>query len=130
MTANVVGWLLSAIVLLLLFVAGAILQNSLRLLITGKRAEGVVVGMDTTSRFSTSPGNGPMQSPLVEFVTSTGERIRVNGRLYTVSPSEHVGDAVSVAYSRSNPKDAQFLMLKEFPLFPAAVVLGFAAFTY
>jgi Protein of unknown function (DUF3592) len=80
--------------------------------------------MDT----SNSPGEGALQSPLVEFVTSTGERVRVSGRLYSASPSARVGDAVTVAYSRSNPRNAQLLLLKEFPLGPAGFVLGLTGF--
>jgi ribosomal 50S subunit-recycling heat shock protein len=118
MTINWIGGIFSAIVLLLLFVLGLILQNPVRLLITGKRAEGIVVGMT---------GEGALKTPMVEFVTSTGERIRVNGRSYSASNSTHKGDAVTVAYSRSNPRDAQLLLLKDFPLGPAGFVLGFIA---
>ncbi|MFA5816166.1 MAG: DUF3592 domain-containing protein [Bacteroidales bacterium] len=128
MTTNWVGWMMSAIVFLLLFVAGLILKNPIRLLITGKRAEGVVVGMDTTSRFSNSPGAGPLQSPMVEFITSTGKRVRVSGRTYTALPSTRVGETVTIAYSQSNPRDAQILSWKEFPFRPAGFVLGFTAF--
>jgi len=116
---------LSAFVLLLLFVLGLILQNPVRLLITGKRAEGVVVGMDTSARSSESSENNPLKSPVVEFSTSTGERIRVSGRSYSASPSVRVGDVVTVAYSRSNHRNAQLLLLKDFPLIPAGFVLGF-----
>jgi Protein of unknown function (DUF3592) len=128
MTANYIGWMLSGIVLLLLVVAGAILHTPIRLLLAGTRTEGVVVGMDTTSRFSSGPGKGPMQSPVVEFVTVTGERIRAKGKSYSTSPSERVGDEVTVAYSASNPHNVQFLSMSEFPLVPAGMVLGFAAF--
>ena len=126
MTTNWVGWMLSILVLLLLFLAGYIMQNPVRLLITGKRAQGIVVGMDSSSRFTSELGKAPMQSPLVEFSTSTGERIRVRGRAYTSSPSARIGDAVTLAYSRSNPKNVQFLKLDEFPLGPAGFVFGFA----
>ncbi|MFH0989284.1 MAG: DUF3592 domain-containing protein [bacterium] len=115
--------MLSAIVLLLLFAVGAILQNPVRLLITGKRAEGIVVGMATSPG---SSGEDSVQAPLVEFVTSTGERVRVSGREYDASPSAHVGDAITVAYDPSYPKDAQLLLLKEFVI--VGVILGFIAF--
>lgn len=117
--------MLSGIVLLLLFAVGAILQNPIRLLITGRRAEGIVVGM------ATSPGSSGQDSvlaPLVEFVTSTGERIRVSGRSYSASPSARVRDAVTVAYKPSQPQDAQLLLLREFPFVPAGFVLGFTGF--
>ena len=58
--------MLSAFVLLLLFVLGLILQNPVRLLITGKRAEGIVVGM---------AGEGALKTPMVEFSTSLKMRL-------------------------------------------------------
>lgn len=121
MTTNRIGWMLSAIVLLLLFLAGWILSNSVGLLITGERAQSVVVGMDT----SKSPREGALHSPIVEFVTLTGERVRVSGRAYSASASARVGDMVTIAYSRVNPQNAQLLLWKEFPFGPAGFILGF-----
>lgn len=118
MTMNWVGWIVSGVVLLLLFAAGAILKNPVRLLITGERTEGIVVGMAES---------GSLQAPMVEFVTSTGERVSVKGRSYSASPSARVGDTITVAYDPSYPKDTQILSLGEFPLVPAGVVLGFTA---
>jgi hypothetical protein len=115
-TSGWVGWLLGGIVLLLLFMAGAILKKPTHLLITGARARGVVVGMDR---------DGTLQSPTVEFVTSTGERVGVTGRLYSATPSVAVGDTVTVAYNRAYPRSAQLLLWKEFTA--AAFVLGFTA---
>jgi hypothetical protein len=114
--------MLSAIVLLLLFVVGWILSNSVRLLITGKRAEGIVVGMATSPG---SSGQDSLQSPMVEFVSSTGEQIRASGRSYSASPSTRVGDAVTVAYDPLHPQDAQLLLLSEFS--GAGFILGFIA---
>lgn len=129
MTAKFVGWMMSAIILLLIFVTAAILQNSVRLLITGKRAEGLVVGMETlSSRLSNSTEASPLQTPIVEFVTSAGERVRVSGRAYSATASLGIGETVKVAYSESNPRDAQFLILKEFPLGITGFMLGFTAF--
>jgi hypothetical protein len=128
MTINWIGWMLSAIVFLLLFATGAILLNPIRLLLTGQRTEGTVVGMKTNSGMSDTAGPDSLQSPMVEFVTSTGERIRVSGRSYSTVPSAHLGDKITVAYSLSNPKNAQFLLLKEFPLGPVGFMLGFIVF--
>lgn len=118
--------MLSSIVLLLLFAAGAMLANPVRLLITGDMTEGVVVGMN--SDIPSRPGSGEdgLQSPLVEFVTPSGERVRVSGRAYSALPSAAVGDAVTVAYSPSQPRDAQLLLLTEFG--PAGFMLGFTGF--
>lgn len=108
--------MLSGIVLVLLFAVGAILKNPTRLLVTGAQARGVVVGMARDSA---------LQSPMVEFVTSTGERVSVTGRLYSGSPSLGVGDAVTVAYDPSHPRDAQLLLWKE--LTAVGLILGFMA---
>jgi hypothetical protein len=117
---------LSVIVLLLLFLSGYVLQNSVRLLITGKRAQGIVVGMDSAARSTTDTVKAPLLSPLVEFVTSDGKHIKVSGRSYSLTPSSRIGDEINVAYNRSNPKNAQLLLWGEFPLGPAGLLLGFA----
>jgi hypothetical protein len=100
-----------AVVLLLLFAAGAMLANPARLLVTGERAEGVVVG---------TGGPGALQ---VEFATSTGARVRVGGRAHSAWASAREGDAVAVAYNPSHPIDAQLLVFSEFA--PAGFVLAF-----
>jgi hypothetical protein len=98
---------MTGIVLLLLFAIAAILTHiphfgfwgdPVRLLITGERARGVVVGMDVRAR-PDSVGADTLRAPLVEFVTPTGERVTVRGRAYSARPSAHEGDAVTVAYS-------------------------------
>ncbi len=126
MTTSFVSWFLSAIVLILLFLSGYIMKNSVRLMITGKRAQGIVVGMDSSSRSTTDTLNAPLLTPLVEFVTSDGEHIKVSGRSYSLTPSSQIGDEIQVAYSPSNPKNAQLLLWREFPLGPAGFLLGFA----
>lgn len=123
MLANWVGWLLSALVLLLLFVVGWILSNPVRLLIGGERTEGVVVDMAVSPG---SPGQDSLQSSIVQFVASTGERVKVRSRSFAASPSARVGDAVTVAYDPSNPQDAELLMLSEFS--GVGFILGFTLF--
>ena len=120
MTISMVGWILTIVVLLLLFVVGGILSNPVRLLIGGERIEGVVVGM------AASPGEDSLQAPIVEFVTSTGERVKVTGRVHSAWTPARVGDAVTVAYSPSQPRDAQLLLMSEFSA--AGFLLGFTAF--
>ncbi len=126
MTTNWVSWFLSIIVLLLMFLSGYIMHNSVRLLITGKRAHGIVVGLDSSSRSTTDTMKAPTLSPLVEFVTAEGENIKVHGRSYSLKPSSQTGDEIKVAYDKSNPKNAQLLLWEEFPLGPAGFLLGFA----
>jgi hypothetical protein len=120
--------MISVIVLILLFAAGAILKNPFSLLVSGKRADGMVVAMDTTLSQPGLPDSDPMYSPVVEFETSTGNLIRVSSRTAYPTASTHVGDEIKVAYSPSNPKNAQFLTWKEFPLIPAGMVLVLVLF--
>lgn len=115
---KVVGWTLTIIICLLLFAAGAILKSSISLLLTGKRAIAIVVGFDSRDN---------VQSPVFEFFTSAGEKIKTRSRSYTSSHSVKVGDKVSVAYNEKNPADAQLLSFMEFPLIPAGMILGFTA---
>ena len=126
MTTNWISWFLTFAVLALLFLSGYIMQNSVRLLITGKRAQGIVVGTDSSSRSTTDTMKVPLLTPLVEFITSEGEHIKVSGRSYSLKLSSKTGDEIKVAYDKSNPKNAQLLLLREFPLGPAGFILGFA----
>jgi hypothetical protein len=125
MITNWISWFLTLAVLALLFLSGYMMQNSVRLLITGKRAQGIVVGMDSSSRSTTDTMKAPLLTPFVEFVTSEGEHIKVHGRSYSLKPSSNIGDEIKVAYDKLNPKNAQLLLLWEFPLGPAGFILGF-----
>ncbi|MDP2721895.1 MAG: DUF3592 domain-containing protein [Bacteroidales bacterium] len=125
MTTSFVSWFLSVIVLVLIFLTGYIMLNSVSLLITGEKAQGIVVGMDSSSHSSTDTTKAPLLTPLVEFVTSEGEHIKVHGRSYSLKPSSQTGDEIKVAYEKSNPKNAQLLLWREFPIGPAGLVLGF-----
>jgi len=126
MPTNWIGWMLSIFVLLLLLLAGYIMKNSVGLLITGTRAEGTVIGLDNSSSVSSVPGKEPSKLPLVEFVTAEGERFRFSGRIYSDSSTIQIGEIVNLAYSKSNPKNAQILQWKEFPIGPAGMLTGFA----
>lgn len=121
-----VSWILSLVVLLLVFLSGYIMLNSVRLLLTGKKAQGIVVEIYRSSRITSGPEEIPMMTPLVEFVTSEGKTVRVSGRSYSLTPTSQIGDVIKVAYSKSNPENAQLLLWKEFPLGPAGMLLGFA----
>lgn len=132
MAANWIGWMLTGFVFLFLFGVGAILKNPLLLLVTGERASGTVVGMSSSppSGAVDSSDSDPLQAPVVEFLTSTGERVRVSGRSYFASPSAGaaLGEVVGVAYRPTQPRDAQLLLWKDFPVAPVGVLLGFVAF--
>ncbi|MDP3462264.1 MAG: DUF3592 domain-containing protein [Bacteroidales bacterium] len=118
-----IGWINSAVVLALLFLTGVLLKNPVRLFLTGKKTTGMLVGIDTTTRFSDSPEANSLQSPIVEFVTSGGEKVTITSRSYTPSISISVGDPVALLYNESNPQDAQLLMWREF--IGAFFTLGF-----
>ena len=126
MNTGFVSWFLSVIVLVLLFFSGYIMKNSVHLFITGERAQGIVVGMHSLSRSTTDTITAPSLTPLVEFVTSEGEHIKVHGRSYSLKPSSQTGDEINVAYDKLNPNNAQLLLWGEFPLAPAGTLLGFA----
>ena len=128
MTARFIGWMMSAIILLLLFITAALLLNPVRLLITGTRADGIVVGMDTAKQSTQSDQNNLLLSPIVEFVTVDGEKVNVHSRDHAASPSIGIGETLKVAYSESNPRNVQFLLVREFLFGPATYVLVFAAF--
>ncbi len=116
MGANAVGWIMTVIVLLLLFVNGAMLKKPLVLLLTGDRARGTVVGWKQ---------DGDVKSPIVEFTARAGARVRVTGRVSTAAPSVREGDVVALAYRASDPEYAQLLLWKEF--LASATLLGFLA---
>jgi hypothetical protein len=101
------GWLLSAIVLLLLWGIGAVLQNPARLALTGKMTQGTVVDLAKEK---------DLQAPVVEFKTFSGERITVTGRDFSSFNSTKIGDHLRVAYDTQNPKDAQLFLWSEFAL--------------
>lgn len=115
--ANPVGWILTAMVLGLLFLNVAILKRPVLLLLTGNRATGVVVGWKE---------DGTVKAPIVEFTPHAGKHARVTGLVGTAKHSVREGDKVTVLYRASDPQYAQLLLLKEF--LSAAVFLGIMGF--
>lgn len=120
------GWLMSIFFLGLLCLSGYIMQNSVRLLITGKRAQGIIVGMEQNKDSASKPRKEPLQSPLVAFKTTNGTIIKISSHTWRSKPDYQVGDTVNLAYNPSNPKDAQILLWREFPVGPSGAILGFA----
>lgn len=115
--ANPVGWILTAMVLGLLFLNVAILKRPVLLLLTGNRATGVVVGWKE---------DGTVKAPIVEFTPHAGKRARVTGLVSTAKHSVREGDKVTVLYGASDPQYAQLLLLKEF--LSSAIFLGIMGF--
>lgn len=104
------------------------MQDSVSLLISGKRAQGTVVGMKSTKPSKSMSDTTPLLQPTIEFTTSTGEIIRVNGRSHSETASVQTGDKVDIAYSLTNPKNAQILTWNEFPIGPVGSILGLTIF--
>lgn len=115
--ANAVGWIMTALVLFLLFLNGSILKRSVVLLLTGTRTTGVVVGWKQ---------DGTVKAPIAEFVAQAGVRMRVTGRVSTASHSVREGDKVTVFYRASDPRYAQLFLWKEF--LSSAAVMGILGF--
>jgi len=122
MTINWGGWIFSGVILLLLFFLSLMLKDPVRLSIKGKRAKGIVVAMTKVE----DSQHDTLRAPVVEFVTSTGERARARSRQLVGWSLSHLGDKVTVLYNPSNPSDAHLVMLNEYR--GVVVVLGFIAF--
>lgn len=125
---KVVSIILSVLVILLAYLIGLILYNPVLLLISGKRADALVIGMEKKTNVLEYPEDSLLVVPRVEFVTAIGEKISVTGRTYSKQPSVNIGETVTIAYSKTNPQNTQILTFGEFPLFPAGMVLGFMLF--
>ncbi len=118
MTINWVGWLLSAIMLLLLFGMVMALKSPVRLLFTGKTTKGAVAGV-----IKSKDG---LLAPSVQFVAYNGTKVTVNSRNYTQTCALKVGDPVTVMYNPADPADAELLLWREFIM--AGILLGFIIF--
>jgi len=118
LTINWGGWIFSGVVLLLLFFLSMILKDPVRLSIKGKRAKGIVVAMAKVEGSEPDP-----LRPIVEFVTSTGERASATSRELVGWSLSHLGDKVTVLYNPSNPSDAHLVMLNEYR--GVGFILGF-----
>jgi hypothetical protein len=107
---NWLGWLLSAIVLLLLFGMGAMLVKPAKLLIIGKKATGTVIGFDKKE----NKQKDTMVAPIVQFKTLAGEQITIQSSASTNGTSIKIGDHVTLLYNTSQPSNAQLLQWREF----------------
>ena len=122
MNLNWGGWLFSSFILLLLWFLSMMLKDPVRLSIKGKRTTGIVVAMAKIegSELDTA------RAPVVEFVTSTGERARARSRQLIGWSLSRLGSKVTVLYNPSDPSDAHLVMLNEYR--GVVFVLGFIAF--
>ena len=107
---NWLGWLLSAIVLLLLFGMGAMLVKPAKLLIIGKKAKGIVIGFDKKE----NKQKDTMVAPIVQFKTAEGELITMKSSASTNGTSIKIGDILTVFYNPSQPSNAQLIQWREF----------------
>ncbi|MCX6220697.1 MAG: DUF3592 domain-containing protein [Bacteroidia bacterium] len=122
MNLNWGGWLFIGFILLLLWFLSMMLKDPVRLCIKGKRTVGIVVAMTKVE----DSQHDTLRVPVVEFVTSTGERARARSRQLIGWSLSRLGDKVTVLYNPSNPSDAHLVMLNEYR--GVVFVLGFIAF--
>lgn len=131
MDTSAMAWFFSFFELLFIVLTFIILLSPIKLLITGHRTEGNVVGMTPVialDRNRDSEAN-PLLTPQVEFYTLTGEKVTVEGKSAAIFQIIHVGDSVKLVYDKSNPKDTQILSWEELPIIPAGAFFGFALLT-
>lgn len=65
---------------------------------------GIVIGLE---KRVFNPGSAGVYCPTIEFTASSGEAIRFESSFGTMPASYKVGDAVTVFYNPSNPKEAE-----------------------
>jgi len=107
MNVHWLGWMLSAIVLILLVFICLFLKRPATLMLTGKRTEGVVTGIVK---------KGVLLSPVVQFISSNGKKVEVSSKNYSTTISIKLGEKVTLLYNPANPADAQLLMWREFTI--------------
>ena len=86
-------------------------QKSVRLVNEGDTAVGTVVAMDRGSKGSASP--------IVDFTTASGQRVRLDGIASSKPPAYTVGDKVRVYYLRTDPEYHALDSFSEMWLLPA-----------
>ena len=127
MITNWIGWMLSGIILILLIGIAALVKDPIRLVLTGKRAEGKVVQSDTLSKSYGPLGENILRATAFEFVTEKGRLIHVRSNdANNLKPLPN-GETIQVAYDQLNPEDCQILRWKESPLIGVVALFGFIA---
>ena len=123
---SMTGWLFTIIGAFAVIVALGLARRTLGLL-SGGRAEGVVVGSERTSGAAgrdESTGVRMFYRPKVRFATADGRTLTFTSTAGHAKPLAD-GTRVSVRYDRRNPEDAEvatFASLWVFPL--ACLVVG------
>ena len=119
--------MLSGIILILLIGIAALVKDPIRLVLTGKRAEGKVVQSDTLSKSYGPLGENILRATAFEFVTEKGRLIHVRSNdANNLKPLPN-GETIQVAYDQLNPEDCQILRWKESPLIGVVALFGFIA---
>lgn len=127
MITNWIGWMLSGIILILLIGIAALVKDPIRLVLTGKRAEGKVVQSDTLSKSYGPLGENILRATAFEFVTEKGRLIHIRSKdANNLKPLPN-GETIQVAYDQLNPEDCQILRWKESPLIGVVALFGFIA---
>ncbi len=115
---TIFGVVLAAIGLIFLFVGWIIRRTSRHLHGPSERAQGKIVGFDTStpgatrvpgsrvrvSTWTSFAGSGPLYRPTVEFTTADGAQVTATSPFGTNPRPGHVGDTVSVLYDPSDPQ--------------------------
>jgi len=70
----------------------------------GAPATGTVVDL---VRKTFNSGSAGVYCPVVQFTTSTGQRIRFESAFGTMPASHHVGQTIAVRYDAANPQSAE-----------------------
>ena len=121
-------WVFSIFELVLMVIIFIILMSPVKLLISGNLTKGTVTALASIPSSKTNIEADPLHTPIVEFYTSSGEKISIEGSSSMPTSPFKVGDAVSLVYSPANPKRTQILSWTELPLIPAGFVLLFFIF--
>ncbi|MDB4908434.1 MAG: hypothetical protein JWO05_3218 [Gemmatimonadetes bacterium] len=121
--ATVAKWLMSGVVLALFVMACAVVKGPIRLILTGVHAPAVVVGM---AKSAGAADQDSLLSPVFEFITATGDRVKGQSRTFAPTPSAQVGDSVAIVYDAAAPADTQLLAWGELRFF--VFMLAFIAF--
>ena len=116
MGINFIGWFFTIVVSIILIVLAQVVWNQCSLLLTGARAQGVVVRVLKS---------GGTYNTVVEFNTAKGEKITYQSGNNNALPTAKVGQIVKMIYKESNPQYAQIQLWGEGKLLVILAIFWF-----